>query len=368
LMKQKYSVAITGSHGKTTVSSMISHVVLAANLHPTIIVGGLLKNQGTNAIHGTGQLLIAEADESDRSLLKLFPSLAVLTNIDTDHLDTYHNLADIRETFRTFLGKLPFYGKAVVCYDDPEIKQLLPLACNTITYGLAPGATVRGEVQALHPTHSNFMLYQYEELLGAITLPVPGVHNVQNAIGTAAVCLELGLSFKQIHQALSTFGGIERRFEYKGTCNGAEIFDDYGHHPTEIHHTLTVGAKRAKKRFIVLFQPHRYTRTKELWHDFVQILSNAPCQALYLTDIYPASEPPIPGITTEKLVSAIKDANPSLHVEHIPSYEKARTIMRTILEADDLLLTLGAGKLDSEIADRLTEATIESCEQEREAR
>jgi len=352
LMRSKFSVAISGAHGKTTTTSLISHIMIEAGKQPTIVVGGVVKNMANNAQLGEGEIFIAEADESDRSLLYLSPSVAVVTNIDAEHLDTYKDLDDIKNTFKDFLARIPFYGKAFVCLDDQNIRSILPLQhVPTVAYGLSSDADVMGDNVVLDATSSSFDVYERscpstgsgralsekdsvkigahpelvegspifkkeKKFLGRITASIPGIHNVRNCLAAIAVCREFDVSFAVISQALATFKGVERRFEFKGTIKGAEIFDDYGHHPVEIKSTLLVAKKRANKRLHVVFQPHRFTRTEKLWDDFVNVFADHqqdgyPISTLYITDIYPASEAPIPGITSEKLVSVIKEKKPS---------------------------------------------------------
>ena len=350
LMRTKFSIAVSGAHGKTTTTSLISHILIANNYNPTVIVGGILKNIANNAQLGSGDLLIAEADESDRSLLFLNPTMAVVTNIDAEHLDTYANIDDIKQTFKNFLARLPFYGKAFVCIDDQHIQNILPLAhISTTKYGLSTKADIMGSIIELNKTQSLFKVYstktEIPTLLGTINLNMPGEHNVLNALAATAVCLELEVPFEQIAQALATFKGIERRFEFKGSFNGAEIFDDYGHHPTEIQKTFAVAQRRKNNKLHVVFQPHRFTRTEKLWDEFVALFSHAQeIEAVYVADIYPASEMPIPNITSKRLVEAIKLKNPALQIYYCSSYEEIIQRVQQNLAEGDLLLTVGAGK------------------------
>ncbi len=356
LMRTKFSIAVSGAHGKTTTTSLISHILIANNYNPTVIIGGILKNIANNAQLGSGDLLIAEADESDRSLLYLNPTMAVVTNIDAEHLDTYLNIEDIKQTFKNFLARLPFYGKAFLCIDDPHIQSILPLPhISAIKYGFSTKADVMGDIIDLTKTQSIFDVYQTithadparrgKQLLGRVTLNMPGEHNVLNSLAALSVCLELEVPFEQISAALATFKGIERRFEFKGTYKDAEIFDDYGHHPTEIKKTLVVAQRRKTNNLHVVFQPHRFTRTEKLWDDFVELFSQTDgFAAVYVADIYPASEAPIPNITSKKLVEAIKLKNPTLTIYYCSSYDEITTRVKETLAAGDLLLTVGAGK------------------------
>ncbi|MBD3273097.1 UDP-N-acetylmuramate--L-alanine ligase [Candidatus Dependentiae bacterium] len=366
LMRMKHGIAVAGSHGKTTTTSIISHILLEAKLDPTIVIGGVLKNISRNAKLGKSDLLIAEADESDRSLLYLNPSFAVVTNIDLEHLDTYKNLKDIKQTFKDFLGRLPFYGKAFVCIDDKNLKSIFPLPhINAVKYGFSNEADIIGEILELKKTESIFNVYLntktifYKQilakneisknkiLLGQIKLNMPGEHNILNALAAIALSLELDVPFEKIKEALKTFKGVERRFEFKGSFKGTDIFDDYGHHPTEIHNTLLVAQKRTKKDLHVIFQPHRFSRTQKLWNDFIKIFTeNKKIKTLYLTDIYPASEKPIPNITSKNLALAIKEKNPNLNVIYYPNYPEISVDIQKHLKPGDLLLTVGAGKVN----------------------
>ena len=356
LMRMKYGIAISGAHGKTTTTSIISHILIEAKLDPTVVIGGVLKNISTHAQLGSGSLLVAEADESDRSLLYLNPCLAIVTSIDAEHLDTYDDIDDIKDTFKTFLARLPFYGKAFVCIDNPNIRSILPLThIQVIKYGLHEDADIMGNIIELNKTNSVFNVYEKikktetsftHKLLGSITLNMPGEHNVLNALASIALSLELDVSFKRIQKSLKNFKGIERRFEFKGSYKGADIFDDYGHHPTEIQKTLLIAQKHVQKKLYVIFQPHRFSRTKKLWNDFVDTFSYSSINTLYLTDIYPASEKPINGITSKKLACDIQHKNPNITVCYFSSYDKITQNVKNVLNNGDLLITIGAGKVN----------------------
>lgn len=352
LMRTKYSIAIAGSHGKTTTTSMISHILIETHKDPTVIIGGHLKTISTNARFGKGDFLIAEADESDRSLLRLYPTLAVVTNIDLEHLDVYTDMDDIKNTFLHFLSNIPFYGKAILCVDDPHIRSLLPALSHikTIKYGFDSDADIYGSNMELEATHSMLTVWQKNNTnpLGTIKIPMPGRHNALNALAALAICLDLGIEFKNIIPALESFKGVDRRFTFKGiTAKKAEIFDDYGHHPTEIQATLLVARKRAKNKLIVAFQPHRYTRTAHLWDEFLSVFVNSGINHLIITDIYPASESAIPGITSECFVDALKQKCPSLSIEYTPlNFDTLEQIIKEKAHEDDLILLLGAGKIN----------------------
>lgn len=350
IMRTKYSVAVAGSHGKTTTTSLISHILIEAKLDPTVIIGGHLKNIEANARLGKGEFLVAEADESDRSFLHLHTTFAIVTNIDLEHLETYKDLDDIKDTFKNFIGSLPFYGAAVVCIDDANVRSILPLPhVKTIKYGLDESADIYGQNVMLYADHSTFEVYHKGTHLGSIVFQMPGRHNVLNALGATALALELDVPFEIIARALSTFKGIDRRFSYKGRLKGAEVFDDYGHHPQEIYNTLQVARKRAKKNLVVVFQPHRYTRTDKLWHQFIETFAQSGIDHLIITDIFPASEAPIANVASENLVRDLLAHNLPFAISYVP-FEKDFTQLKELLmphlHEDDLLLLLGAGKVN----------------------
>lgn len=348
LMRTKYSIAIAGAHGKTTTTSFISHILMEAKTDPTVIIGGHLTSISNNARMGNGNYLVAEADESDRSFLHLHATFAIITNIDLEHLETYRDLDDIKNTFKQFLGNIPFYGKAIVCIDDQNIQAILPIphVC-LIKYGIenTEQADIYAKNIELGPSSSTVTVYKkgHTEPLGSMTINMPGKHNVLNALAATGLALELGISFTDIALALANFKGVERRFTYRGSYKKTEVFDDYGHHPQEINVTLAVARKRAKGRLIVIFQPHRYTRTDKLWDNFIKTFLSHDIDQLVITDIYPASETPIPGVTAENLVRAIKLKNPSFNVSYQQTHALRNTVEQ-IIEPDDLLLCLGAGK------------------------
>jgi UDP-N-acetylmuramate--alanine ligase len=350
LMRTKYSIAIAGAHGKTTTTSLISHILIEAGLDPTVVIGGQLKNLSSNIRMGNGDFLVAEADESDRSFLHLFPTLAVVTNIDLEHLETYKDLDDIKQTFLQFLSHLPFYGKAIICIDDENIRSLLPITTvKTISYGIQTEADFYARDIILNVDHSIFTVYHKDNSqLGTIMLPMPGKHNVYNCLAAIALAHELAIDFISIRKSLLTFGGIERRFSFRGTYQGAEVFDDYGHHPKEIENTLLVARKRAKNKLIVVFQPHRYTRTEKLWDQFLSTFITSSIDTLIITDIHSAGEHPIDTISSKRLVDEIQSLNPSFSVRHVPFEEhfaQLKSSIHSSTQANDLILFLGAGKV-----------------------
>jgi len=349
IMRTKFSIAVTGAHGKTTTTSLISHILMESAYDPTVIIGGHLKNISSNARLGKGDFIVAEADESDRSFLRLFPTLAVVTNIDLEHLETYKNIEDIKSSFVEFISHVPFYGKAIVCSDDVHLRSLMPFKqVKTIKYGFEEGADIIGKEIELAVNSATCSVYAYGAYLGRLTVSMAGKHNLLNALGALTTAMDIGVTFEQAATALENFTGVDRRFTFKGTFKGAEVIDDYGHHPTEIRNTVDVARNRSQGKLIVIFQPHRYTRTDALWNDFVDLFAFNKIDELIITDIFPASEAPRPGITAERLVAAIKEKDPSCKIRYIPASVKFDTIQETLAEIaqeQDLILIQGAGKI-----------------------
>ena len=346
LMRLKFNVAVAGAHGKTTVTSMIAVMLAQSGQDPTAVIGGRLDVFGSSARLGKGDLMVVEADESDRSFLYLLPTIAVVTNIDREHLDHYHDLEEIASAFVSFMNKVPFYGAVVACTDAPwgeQFRSLLPrIRRRVITYGLEPGADVSGGAMELTPTGSSFEAGFRGRPLGRFNLNVIGRHNVQNALAAIAVGLELELSGDQIREGLEHFRGVDRRFQVKAEWNGITVIDDYGHHPAEIRAVMEAARLRGARRLRAIFQPHRYTRTKFLMDDFAKCFDG--CERVYVLDIYPASEPPIPGITSQRLVERMRELG----------FDRARyaaseqdVIQEVLAEAQpgDLILTVGAGSV-----------------------
>lgn len=363
LTRTKYTIGIAGSHGKTTTTSLIAHIFIQAQLDPTVIVGGHLKSISSNGLVGNSEFLITETDESDRSLLYLFPTIAVLTNIDREHLNTYRNLQDITETFRRFLQKVPFYGKAIVCVDDLQIHSLLPLdGIPTTTYGKSAQAEWSYNDLTLHADHSTYELIYKGVALGYVKVPIAGHHNVLNSIAALAASLETGMSFDTASRALATFCGVDRRFTFRGIVQGAEIFDDYGHHPTEISCTSLVARKRARNKLIVVFQPHRYSRMSTLWKEFVELLATYPADHILVTDLYSASEAVVPGITSQALVAQAKQLNPTAPVTYVPfepDFKSLHAAITSLASEGDLILLQGAGNVTHLSAVLLTPPTTQ---------
>ena len=357
LMRMKFSVAVAGAHGKTTVTSMVAVMAAEAKLDPTAVIGGRLDVFGSSARLGKSDLMVVEADESDRSFLYLLPSIAVVTNIDREHLDHYRNLEEIAQAFASFMDKVPFYGAVVACFDPPwraTIQTLLPnVRRRVVTYGLEPGAEIQGTIRALTPTGCNFDVKVKERELGAFSIPVTGRHNAQNALATIAVGLELDLTAAQIRQGLERFCAADRRFQLKAEVGGITIVDDYGHHPTEIRATLDAARLRGAQRVIAVFQPHRYTRTKFLLDELAG--SFAGCDRVYVLDIYAASEPPIPGVSAERLVARMHELG-VVNSRYVPSEQAALSQLVNDVRSGDLVLTIGAGsvwKVGEALAKRL---------------
>jgi UDP-N-acetylmuramate--alanine ligase len=360
IMLTKFSIGVAGSHGKTTTTSMIAHILMHAQTDPTIVVGGIMHNMKNNARHGMGKYAVAETDESDRSHLLLPVSLAVLTSVDFEHANVYKNLDEVIETFKTYLNKLPFYGKAVVCLDDKNIAKMIPsIHSSIITYGTTNQTDIQAINIQLNPDNSSFDVLdnRTNTILGSITIEMPSIYNVLNATAALTIALELDIPFLTITQALQTFQGVDRRFTYKGTMQSpkAEIFDDYGHHPTEIYHSLITARRKTKNKLIVVFQPQRYTRTYHLWDEFVKTFQSADIDHLIITDIYSANEPVIDNVTSKRLADEIIQSNPKFKVHYVPFHANLQDIKDTLLNIvsdKDLVLLLGAGKVNK-LAEKL---------------
>ena len=357
LMRLKYGIAIAGMHGKTTTTSMVAAVLAAGGLDPTVVVGGRVDAMGSNARLGKSQYLVAEADESDRSFLKLSPILSVVTNIDREHMDTYRNMRDVKNTFLEFMDRVPFYGMIVACNDDPMLRRLLPeVQRRTVTYGTKRGSDflIKNPTSRAKSTRemghspsggsgpfSHFSVAYRKQDLGEFTLHVPGAHNVLNATAAIAVGVGLDVSPDAIRAALDQFRGVDRRFQLRGRAAGVSVIDDYGHHPTEIKATLAAARECGFRKVHVIFQPHRYTRTRDLMEDFTTAFADA--DSLFVLDIYAASEKPIEGITGEILAQQIKQSG--RNAEYAPSFAEAVSAAASAAQDGDMILTLGAGSV-----------------------
>ena len=366
LMRLKYGIAIAGMHGKTTTTSMVAAVLAAGGLDPTVVVGGRVDAMGSNARLGKSQYLVAEADESDRSFLKLSPILAVVTNIDREHMDCYRSMKDVKRAFLEFMDRLPFYGMVVACNDDPLLRRLFPqIRRRLVTYGTRRGSDFQIRLDKHNPKphdksrDSHFHVTYRGETVGAFELHVPGVHNILNATAAIAVGVGLDIPVEQIHSALASFAGVDRRFQLLGTVSGVSVIDDYGHHPTEIRATLAAARECGYRKVHVVFQPHRYTRTQSLMDEFATAFENA--DSLFVLDIYPAGEPSIPEITGEALARRIgENGTPA---KYVSSFENATTSVLALTHQGDMILTLGAGsvsQLGPVVIERLQRRAAES--------
>jgi UDP-N-acetylmuramate--alanine ligase len=344
LLKMKFSVAVSGSHGKTTPTSMISTILAQGGLDPTMVIGGKLASIGSNARLGDGEIIVAEADESDGSFLKLSPTIAVITNIDREHLDFYPGIAEIKEAFLKFANIVPFYGCTVICSDNIHAREIIPLIKRRmITYGIeSPADCSAREIKFLKRKTTYTLVYKGTNL-GKVELTVPGMFNVYNSLAAVAVARELNLDFATIKDGLQSFSGVQRRLEIKGRVGNITVVDDYGHHPTEIKETLAAMRQIWKDRLIVVFQPHRFTRTKALFDEFTKAFRNV--DILIINDIYPASEEPIAGINSAALCEAIRQTGQPTHVKYIAQAEGTVKYLLKTVKAKDTIVTLGAGSI-----------------------
>ncbi|KXK03346.1 MAG: UDP-N-acetylmuramate--L-alanine ligase [Acidobacteria bacterium OLB17] len=357
MVLKPYAVAVSGTHGKTTTTSMVATILGHAGIEPTAVVGGIVERLGSNASLGKSEWFVTEADESDRSFLMLYPTIAVVTNIDKEHMESYKGMDDVVQCFTDFVNKVPFFGAAIICLDDPNVQLIIPhIKRRRVTYGMTAQADISAhEIRYDSEFGSRFMVWKGDNVLGELYLPVPGKHNVYNALAATAVALEMNIPFETVVEAFATFRNADRRFQFKGEANGITVVDDYGHHPTEILATLGAAKNAAAgRRTVVIFQPHRYTRTQELMDDFVVAFNNA--DALYVLDIYAASEPPIEGITAEVLTENIKRFGHK-NVTYIGDIENAAERVVPDLLPGDLVITLGAGtvtRLSDEIVAKIS--------------
>jgi UDP-N-acetylmuramate--alanine ligase len=351
LMRLKYGIAIAGMHGKTTTTSMVASVLTAGGLDPTVVVGGRVDALGSNARLGTTQYLVAEADESDRSFLKLSPILAVVTNLDREHMDCYRDMADVERAFLDFMDKVPFYGAVTACVDNPLLKAILPRARRRVfTYGVADEADYRIEFSpAGQSRFAQFLVHCAKGPMGPFQLHVPGRHNVLNATAAVAIACQLDVPAEKIAAGLNRFRGVDRRFHLRGQARGVTVVDDYGHHPTEIRATLAAARECGYKRVHVIFQPHRYTRTLDLLDDFAEAFKDA--DTVIVLPIYAASEDPIPGVTAETLAARIVGPQ----TDFVPDFASAVAAVAAQAREGDLIMTLGAGSV-SQLAPQILAA------------
>jgi UDP-N-acetylmuramate--alanine ligase len=351
-----YAVAVAGTHGKTTTTSMVATVLGHAGVDPTTVVGGVVDTLGSNARLGKSEWFVTEADESDRSFLMLYPTISVVTNIDKEHMESYKGMDDVVQCFTDFVNKVPFYGACILCLDDPNVQLIIPkIKRRRVTYGMTAQADISAkEIRHNENFGSTFKLLKGSEEMGEINLPVPGIHNIYNALAATAVAMELDVPFDLIAGAFAKFKNANRRFQFKGEARGVTVVDDYGHHPTEILATLSAAKNGSGgRRTVVVFQPHRFSRTKELMNEFALCFNNA--DVLFVTDIYAASEPPLEGITAEVLTDNIKKFGHK-NARFIGEVESAAEKVIPFLQEGDLIITLGAGsitRLSDEILEKL---------------
>lgn len=360
LLKMKFSIAVSGSHGKTTTTSMVATVLSHGGLDPTMVIGGKLASIESNAKMGNGAVIVAEADESDGSFLKLSPSLAVITNIDLEHLDYYKDIEEIKAAFLQFANIVPFYGSTILCLDDNNVKDIIPdIKRKIITYGLISPADYRADDVTFSGPSSTFSLFYKEKSCGTVTLNVPGRFNIYNSLATIAVAREFDMDFPTIFEGLKHFSGVHRRLEVKGKIKGITVVDDYGHHPTEVKETLAAARHVWKEKMIVVFQPHRYTRTKALFNEFLSAFDVA--DTVIVTDIYAASEDPIEGIDAPRLCEAIREHG-HRDVTYLSDFTDIVNHLLPIVKPGDVLITQGAGnvwKIGEEFLKRIDDGCTE---------
>jgi UDP-N-acetylmuramate--alanine ligase len=343
LMRFRTGIAVAGAHGKTTTTSLVGAVLQEAGLDPTIIVGGRVKSLKTNVRLGQGEFLVAEADESDGSFVRLTPVFGIITNVDAEHLDFYGTMEAINDAFVKFSRSIPFYGAVICCIDDPRVQAIVPrIDRRIVTYGMSPEAEVRGRIIDSGPHGSRFSYTVRGKRRGRLHLCIPGYHNVLNALSVCALAEELDIAHRHLEKAFGSFGGVARRFEIKGERGGVLFVDDYGHHPTEIAATIRTARESFKRRLVVVFQPHRYTRTRDLHDRFGGAFREA--DELFVTDIYPAGERPIKGVTGELIYRAVKrEGKP--RVSYVPGWDNLKAVVRESIRSGDMVITLGAGNI-----------------------
>lgn len=341
LMRMKYGIGIAGTHGKTTTTSMVGEILSEGGLDPTIVVGGKVVNLSSHARLGNGELMVTEADEYDRSFLWLTPTIAVVTTLEPEHLDYYKDFEEIKSAFSEFLKKVPFYGRVILCWDEKNLRDLIPRIDRPITtYGLSAGADLKASSLEFDGYHSSFKVQVKGEAVGEITLSVPGSHNVKNSLAAIGVALELDLPWDKIRKGLEKFRGVHRRFEIRGEARGVMVVDDYAHHPTEIKATLKGARSGWKRRIIAVFQPHLYSRTRDFHEEFGQVLLES--DVLVVTDIYPAREKPMPGITGDLVCESAKRLG---HKDafFVPQLQDTVSFLRKMVRKNDMVITMGAG-------------------------
>ena len=354
LMRMKHGVAVAGSHGKTTTTSLLAGIFDRSGLDPTVVVGGKLNSVGTNAVLGRGEWMVAEADESDGSFLHLSPTISIVTNIDPEHLDHYGDLQTLYAAFLEFINKIPFYGAAILCLDHPAIQALLPQVTKRyVTYGFTSQADFQATDVVIGDGSSRFSVQKGQEYLGPIHMQIPGRHNVLNALAATAASLEAGIPFAVVQQALNDFQGVQRRFSIRGLVAGVTVVDDYAHHPAEIRATLAAARESYGRRIVAIWQPHRYSRTAELREDFMRAFND--CSMVLVMDVYAAGEQPIDGVDAPSLVRELKHhGHKGAH--YTPDGPAVMKLVRSSTRKGDVVITLGAGdvtRLSYEITDAL---------------
>jgi UDP-N-acetylmuramate--alanine ligase len=356
LMRLKYGIAVAGSHGKTTTTSMVAVMLDRSGLDPTMVIGGRIRALGTHVRLGDSDLMIVEADESDRSFLQLSPVVAVVTGIDHEHMEAYRDMKDLEDSFLEFVNKVPFYGASVLCLDEERIQDLLPrVRRRYVTYGFSAPADISAEDIRLEGTGSRYQLKLGGSLAGEVALQVPGRVSVLNSLAAIGVGRELGLSLDEIRSGLESFSGVERRFQVKAESSGILVIDDYGHHPTEIRATLATAKEAFERRTVVVFQPHRYSRVAALFDDFCRAFHQA--DILIVTDIYPAGEDPIQGVSGKKLAEGI-EGHGHRHVRFVAELEEILGVLEKEMAEGDLVITLGAGNITT-LSDKAAEVVNE---------
>ena len=337
------SIAVAGTHGKTTTSSMIGTILSHAKIDPTLVVGGLVQNLNTNSKLGSGKIIVVEADEYDRSFLAMRPTIGIVTNVELEHTDCYENLDDLKNAFTQFCQSVPFYGEIIVCVDSPAIQEILPnIERPMTTYGRSRDAAYRAENLRFHENSSTYTVFCAEDSLGEIQLNVPGEHNVMNSLAAVVLGLEMGLSFKQIQSGIATYQGVRRRFDIKGIYQSVMIVDDYAHHPTEVQATLKAAKSGWDRRIIAVFQPHLFSRTQEFFREFASALRIS--DLVIITDIYPAREKPIPGINAKLIFNEYNNKSKT-NCYYVPDLDDLESTLDDIIQPNDMVITMGAGNI-----------------------
>ena len=341
LMRMKAGIAISGTHGKTTTTSLVGEILIAGGLQPTVIIGGRLRRMGSGAVSGAGDFIVAEADEFDRSFLRLTPTIVVITNIDSDHIECYGSFEELKNAFIQFANSVPFYGRAMLCIDDPAVMKILPrLEKTVVTYGFSPQADIRAHDLSLKENTASFLVENGEGVLGRIRLPLPGRHNVLNALAAIGVARELGIEYEPIRDALESFKGVHRRFEIVGEVNDILVVDDFAHHPAEIAATLAAAADGWQRPILAVFQPHLYSRTQTLAEEFGRALLSA--EIALVLPIYPAREEPIEGVSSRLIVDAARHAGHK-RIFQLEDRSKTADRVRELVKPGDMVITIGAG-------------------------